>query len=407
MQARCISGYLHHMDKMAQDEPGGRALPTELWTAIDHWAKAGLISEEQAVALRADVASPREIVGRPPMPISVGEHHQRRTSLLIEALGYLGGVIILAAFLLVISQFWGDFNATARLITIAASFLLLVSAGFAVPQRLGGPGRRLRSVLWFCSMIAWAGLMGFIGNEYLSMDEDLGLFVAGISIPVAALLWYLHREPLQHVAFLASITVAAGTASVMIIDTTNSTSPVSLPGIAMWGVGVAWFFLAWGGIVRPHSLGLALGSILGIFGAIISMTASGDGGSRAGAILALVTMLAVIAAAVLFRNFMLLVIAAIGTLQGLPIAMSIFFPGTLWAALALLIIGAGLIGAALMIARGRRSMKSTEAAGADAGEGATNLPRDWGHGPSAPAIIASGVVVAGTTAVIVTTSLIS
>ena len=376
------------MDKITQDETGGLVPPIDLPSTIEHWTAAGLISPDQATSLRADVE------GKPLPAAPVPAGHERRTSLLIEALGYLGGAIILAAFMLVISQFWEDFTATTRLVTIATGFLAFVIAGLAVPQRLAGTGRRLRSVLWLGASITWAALLAFIGNEYLSLnDERLGLFAAGISIPLAAVLWFFHRQPLQHVAFLASVTVAAAT------GVTVLSGPSELPGVAVWCVGVAWFVLAWGGIVRPYGLGIALGSILAVFGGIIAMSATGDEGSRSGAILALVTLASVVVAAVLFRDFMLLVIAAIGTLQGMPIAMSIFFPGTLWAALALLVIGAALIGAALVIARGRRRQTSIDRAAL--------APKDWGHGGRLPAIITSGVVVAGTAAAVVTASLIA
>ena len=136
--------------------------------------------------------------------------------------------------------------------------------------------------------------------------------------------------------------------------------------------------------------------ILAIFAAMTTM--GGDPATEAwpGAVLMLVTLAALVTIAVLFRDFLLLVIAAVGALQGMPIAMSIFFPGLLWAALALLVIGAALIGAAIVIARSRRR------------ERAVSAPRrDWSKGSRPVAITASALALVGTAAAVVTTSLIS
>lgn len=399
------------------EQAGGLIAPDVLRETIDHWLTDGVITEEQAEAMRSDVqgaaatapvlpsteAAAATVGEEPATPGAQGAprrepaHAERRTSLLIEALGYLGGVIILTAIILVVSQFWEDFTAPVRLSTIGAAFVLLLIAGFVVPQSLGGPGIRLRSVLWLGATMAWAGVVGFSGNEYLDLtDERLGLFTAAFAVPMAAILWFLHRQPLQHVAFLVSITVVAGTAVALLPDPSIGVAAESLPGAMIWGVGVAWFLLAWGGIVRPRELGLALGSILAIFAAMTTM--GGDPATEAwpGAVLMLVTLAALVTIAVLFRDFLLLVIAAIGALQGMPIAMSIFFPGLLWAALALLVIGAALIGAAIVIARSRRRERAV-----------AGPRRDWSEGSRPVAITASALALVGTAAAVVTTSLIS
>lgn len=385
------------------EQAGGLIAPEALRDSIDHWLTDGVITEEQAEAMRSDLqaqvaqAPSAQTSGAEPAPEVAPAHAEHRTSLLIEALGYLGGVIILTAIILVVSQFWEDFTAPVRLSTIAAAFGLLLIAGFVVPQSLGGPGVRLRSVLWLGATIAWSGLVAFTGNEYLDLtDERLGLFAAAITIPVAAILWFWHRQPLQHLAFFASITIVAGTGVALLPDPSIGVAAESLPGAMIWGVGVAWFLLAWGGIVRPRELGLALGSIIAIFAAMTTM--GGDPTTQAwpGAVLMLVTLAALVTIAVLFRDFLLLVIAAVGALQGMPIAMSIFFPGLLWAALALLVIGAALIGAAIVIARSRRR------------ERAVSAPRrDWSKGSRPVAITASALALVGTAAAVVTTSLIS
>lgn len=390
------------------EQAGGLIAPDDLRRSIDHWLTDGVITTEQAVAMRKDVAAmtaePAEAMPTGPAeatvpatatPAAAPAHPEHRTSLLIEALGYLGGVIILTAFILVLSQFWEDFTAPVRLASIGAAFVLLLAAGFVVPQSLGGPGIRLRSVLWLGATMAWAGVVGFTANEYLDLiDEPLVLFTAGITLPLAAVLWFLHRQPLQHLGFFASIVAVAGSGAAMLPDPSAVIAPDAKIGAMVWGVSVAWFLLAWGGIVRPRGLGFALGSIVAVFAAMTTMGGELESQSRPGAVLLLITLAALVVAAVLFRDFMLLVIAAIGSLQGMPIAMSVFFPGVLWAAFALLVIGAALIAAAIVIARSRRRERAVS-------------HRNWSIGSQPAAITTAGLVLAGTAAAAVTTSLIA
>jgi hypothetical protein len=171
-------------------------------------------------------------------------------------------------------------------------------------------------------------------------------------------------------------------------------APDAKIGAMVWGVSVAWFLLAWGGIVKPRGLGFALGSIVAVFAAMTTMGGELESQSRPGAVLLLITLAALVIAAVLFRDFMLLVIAAIGSLQGMPIAMSVFFPGVLWAAFALLVIGAALIAAAIVIARSRRRERAVS-------------HRNWSIGSQPAAITSAGLVLVGTAATVVTTSLIA
>jgi hypothetical protein len=402
------------MDKNPMEQAGGLIAPDDLRRSIDHWLTDGVITPEQAAIMREDVlrenvaataeqpigslspaTAPEPAPSAPVAPLVAPHHPEHRTSLLIEALGYLGGVIILTAFILVLSQFWEDFTAPVRLASIGAAFVLLLAAGFVVPQSLGGPGIRLRSVLWLGATMAWAGVLGFTANEYLDLiDEQLVLFTAGITLPLAGVLWLLHRQPLQHLAFFASIVAVAGSGAAMLPEPSAIIAPDAKIGAMVWGVSVAWFLLAWGGIVKPRGLGFALGSIVAVFAAMTTMGGELESQSRPGAVLLLITLAALVIAAVLFRDFMLLVIAAIGSLQGMPIAMSVFFPGVLWAAFALLVIGAALIAAAIVIARSRRRERAVS-------------HRNWSIGSQPAAITSAGLVLVGTAATVVTTSLIA
>ena len=106
--------------------------PVHLDALLTRWVADGLVSAEQADAIRAaerdvPVVAQPELAG-PPAP---------GRSLLVEALGYLGGVVILVAAGLVTARFWNDLSEGGRVTLGALATVLLVGAGLRVPR---GPG---------------------------------------------------------------------------------------------------------------------------------------------------------------------------------------------------------------------------------------------------------------------------
>ena len=77
--------------------------------------------------------------------------------------------------------------------------------------------------------------------------------------------------------------------------------------------------------------------------------------TNAGNVLALVTAAAVVTTAVLFRDLLLLGVGAFGTLLVLPAVITEWFPGRLAAPIAMLAVGAVLVGAALFVAHRRHA----------------------------------------------------
>ena len=68
---------------------------------VGRWVAAGIITEEQAQRIRADLAT------MPPQ-------QSRGSSLVAEALGYLGGVVVLVGLSFVVGWFWEDLTSQAR-----------------------------------------------------------------------------------------------------------------------------------------------------------------------------------------------------------------------------------------------------------------------------------------------------
>ncbi|MFD4324775.1 DUF2157 domain-containing protein [Nocardioides sp. NPDC058538] len=338
------------------------------------WVADQLITREQAdriLARRNVLVQAQPAAQEPP---------RERTSLIVEALGYLGGVIILVASILIASLYWDQVGTSARLAIVGGVAAVLLGAGFAVPERLEEVGLRLRSVLWLLSTGAFAGFLGLLGADALNMaSKDVFLLTSAGVTAYAAGLWLLGRTFVQQMVMMVGfmLTAAALTNELGVND--------ELPGFAVWGVALIWLLLGWGGVLEPGRFVIVYGAAAMFIGALTTIP------TYAGIGLALLTSAAVVAAAILFRDLLLLAVGAIGTLLVLPSAVIELFPGDLAAPIVMLAVGALLVGAGLFIARRRHAEPQ---AGTPA--------HDFSVGTPAAAITAAGVAGATVTAVIVT-----
>ncbi|WP_460715721.1 DUF2157 domain-containing protein [Nocardioides dilutus] len=303
-------------------------LPVEVGTRppglLDEWVAAGLMTPDQAAAIRSYEAN------RPGAP---------GTSLVVEALGYIGGVIMLTGAGILVGLLWDDLPVAVRLALVGLTALALVAAGLAVPDRLGEAAGRLRSVLWVLAVAATAGFLTVLSVDVLDRyDEDALLVVFPPTAVVAAALWWMRRTWPQQLALLVSLAMSATAVGVQVTDSESA------PGLAVWTLAVAWTAVAWTGWIQPRATGVAFGGLAAIFGA---MTTGWD----LGIVLGLVTAVVLLALALLERSLPLLAVAALGMLQAAPRAAIEWFPGRLSASLTLIVVGGLLVAAAVWVAR--------------------------------------------------------
>jgi hypothetical protein len=312
----------------------------ELDDLLARWVGEGLLSAEQAERIRAAETT----VDRPARP--------RGVSLVAEGLGYVGGVLVLVAAVTIAAQYWSGMGVAGRLGTVAGAAALLVAAGVAAP---GGPaGMRVRAVSWAAAVVAAGGAAALLGEEVLGLEGETVGVLAGVVATLAALvLAALHRTALQHTAVLAAAAFTAGIAAAVL-----PRGDGDVAGLAIWGVGVAWLVLGWGGVLGRDRADRVTADLAG--GAVVLLGTLFGVESDAGTVLAVVTVLVLVAAGVLTRDLVLLGVGAVATLVLVPLVVSQWFPDTLAAPVALLVVGALLVAAALVAARRRRP-----AAGAD------------------------------------------
>ena len=161
---------------------------------LDRWVAADIITGEQAARIRADEPTQVEPARLP-----------RTGSLVTEAMGYLGGVIVMVGLGLVVGLFWSDLSTVARVGLSAAVASALLIAGVVLTNRLGGAGGRLRSVLWAASSVAYFSSLALLAADRFGWYGDrLLVFAASGAGLVSAALWLAHRRLLQQAAVLGA-----------------------------------------------------------------------------------------------------------------------------------------------------------------------------------------------------------
>lgn len=298
--------------------------------------------------------------------------------MVVEALGYLGGVVVLVGVMLIVAQYWDDLSTTFRLILVGAAALVLLASGLAVPKRAGALGIRLQAVLFLLSTAATAAFIGLLARqvfEWNAVDVTLSIGV-GTTIYAGAIWLYSKTLPQQLALFVASL-VMAGAAAAELPDSRN------LPGLAVWGGAAVWFLLGWGRIVPERRATIAAAAV----GLLVGSTLTMD--TDAGKVFALCTVALLVTIAIAFHDLLILAVGAWGALQVLPAIVTEWFPGKLAAPLALLLAGGAMVVVAIVLARSRKPAPEEAVPG-----------RDLSHGEPSVAMGAALAVVVVVTAVI-------
>lgn len=315
--------------------PGLVPLP-DLDEHLARWVEDGVVTPDQAEGIRAEE---RALTPAGPLP---------RASLLTEALGYVGGLLVVIAALLLAARVWPDLAVGARLALVLAGAVLLLGAGALLPAAPRTASARLRSAVWGLSTGAAAFFVGLVGYEVLDLrGADLALVVTSCSAVHAAGLWRYSRAFAQEAVCFA--TLAGTAASALAQLETHGETRDTLPGLGIAAVGTVWLWLAVQERLGPGRMSLLLGGVGVLVGAVLVQP------SDWGRFVALSGVLALVALALRIGDLALLGVGALGILMVLPVAMNEWFPGAVAAPLALLVSGAVLVLLALRALRGRAS----------------------------------------------------
>ena len=227
------------------------AAPTRLQGSIRRWVDADLIDEEQARAIE-NFEDLRQPPSTPP-----------RVSPAIEALAYVGGVLLTVGVGMLVGRFWDDMNVVAHLSIVGA-----VGAGAGIAGRSIGESdpvaRRLRGFLWMSSAIAFGALAGLVAYGIFDRRGEPVAFATSMTAAFTSVIfWNLRDRVLQHLVTFISLVVATGVGIAWIA----SVNPSAWIGIAYWVLGAVWAMAAWRRWIPPDVIGFPLGVALTLIGA--------------------------------------------------------------------------------------------------------------------------------------------
>jgi Predicted membrane protein (DUF2157) len=304
----------------------------ELDRRVARWVEAGVIGPEQADAILALEGEGRETGGR-------------RRAVVAEVLGYLGGVLAVVAGFVLGAESWGRLGQWGRAGVLATVTGLLLAAGWRLRGSEGRALPRLASVLWLFAVAGFAGLLAVLlegGSDDALADPSLG--VAGGALVLAAGLYLLERRVLQQVALFVAVvaTMVAGGQRL-------GWSWETVEGYGFLVLGAGWLELGRRGLVGPRRTSEVLGSLALLTGPeVLDVEAVGPGDWGLWLGLGLSVAL-IVAGSALARN-VLLGIGAAGMVLFLGQVAGEYW-SDLGAPLAILLVGLGLVAAAVLVAR--------------------------------------------------------
>lgn len=293
----------------------------------DEWVHAGLVSSDQADAIRAFEGTAESAV---------------RLPIVAEVAAYLGSVLALMAGSIVVGQRWDDLTVYGRTVLgLAIAVVGLIGGSWLV--HLGEPGtQRLGGFLWALGA-GGIGLVGAVLGEDRGLTGDDGRLLLVIGIPVFAIglaLWRNLDRPLQFLTAVAGAGITfGGIGQWLEFESWQA-------GVALWGAGVLFALLVLSVRVEPQTITLATASFVAWFGAMVLI----DSSERWGAALAALTAGAAVVAAIRERIVPALVVGVITFLIAIQALLQTTFSGA-GSSLVVAVIGLAIVVAAVFRAR--------------------------------------------------------
>jgi hypothetical protein len=309
-------------------------------------AAEGLVPSHLPDPARGPARDPDPGQGRAP---EAGFLAAGRAGYVVEALGYLGGMLAAGAGFIAVDELWPDIPTGAEIAFAAAGVVLLVLAGGLVQVSADPALARLRSVLWALSIGCLVALLALLTGRVWELEpRPSALLTSIVAAGGAGVLWWRSRTPIQHLVLFTALAVAAGTAGAWAASALGAGQTNGAAGYAVWVFSAVWAVLALRSVVRP----VLPGQVAAAIGVLIGVQFTMD--HLAGNLLAVLTVAVMMTAGVLVRQVWLLGVGALGVLIVVPQVASRYLPASVAAPLAVFVVGVLLLAVAVWLSRGRR-----------------------------------------------------
>jgi hypothetical protein len=297
---------------------------------LERWTGAGLITADQARAVRAAEKQDGRASGAIPV--------------LAEVIAYVGAIFALSAVAFIASRMWSNLAVGGQLGLIALATGLLWAGAWWMRGSRNPVGQRLVSVLWFLS----AGGMGWLADtaatDLWDLEDGYALII-GLALSLYAGLLYLYRQTsLQQIAVAVGIGFLCGGLS-------DIAGGDDWFGLFLWVAGVGWIALTRVGVLTPGRTGFALGAVGTLTGSQAVVFEFFESPAGWGLALGLFSAAALLYLSVSFAEMVLLGFGIVGLFIFLVQIIEEYLADGLGAPLALLVAGVALLLVALVAVR--------------------------------------------------------
>lgn len=269
----------------------------------------------------------------------------------IEALLYLGVVVVSVGVFALFEQRWGELDSWARILALGVPTALALTLGAGLHSSAEGGLQRAGQLAWFVAVGLFAGTAAVVLHEYeplgigLEDDREGLLTTVGLAALLALILWVFSPKHPQLMALGVSL-FALGQATGNWPDEFNEV----LAGMLVFAFGVAGLALTEAGMIGPRLSGRLF---FGILCAVGPYQAGFTGNGVPFELMVFGVAAALVALGVMRASFTLLAIGVIASFVGLVTFIFEHFEDRIGAPVALMISGGALIAGVLLLARFR------------------------------------------------------
>lgn len=352
---------------------------SEVDDRIDRWVAAGLIDAVTASRLRVFEADqrpsgtlanspatpPAAPPGAPPVPTPVPPPRTGSLALIGEVVGYLGAVLAVSAISFMVSQTWAELPTPGKLLLVGALLAVVAVAGVMAARVPKAPAQRLASVLLLAAVALSGWFAWVVAHDAVPQgDSAIALWVTGVMVAIAAVVYARRRRALAQIALLATLIALVMT----IVGSLHLRSEFAWGGIALAVLGAVWVALAVARLLEPDRVGLVVGGLATLVGL---QSATFDDARGWILTLGLLVSVAMLATSVVRRGESALIVpGAIGLLVMVPQLINHLFSDSLATWLAVLVTGVALVGVAVWMVRDRARTTPAADAGVPASHSA-------------------------------------
>ena len=286
---------------------------------LGRWTGAGLITpaESQAIIVfeegRRTKATAEHPAARP-----------RKIPAAAEAMGYLGGALVVIGMTLTTTRFWADFSVPTRLILTGVVAAALMVAGGLIHEAADPALARFRWFIWLASSAVAGVFFAVLGMQQIDLSPQATTLLTAAAISLqSGLLWWWRDRPIQQMVSLGGLLVAAGAFAAVVFGQ-PSEGPL---GVALWIVGAGLVIAALRRLTPNFEFTEATGAAATVVGGIFIVNGWRGGGALfLAATAALLLVLAELPGVLPSRTDQLIlgVVGLVGAFEAVPANLSYY-----------------------------------------------------------------------------------